>query len=311
MALTYSYNAGTDSYSVVSNSCTAGAVVIPSTYNDGINGTKPVTSIGLNAFNGCSTLASITIPTSVTSIGNFAFYECVGLTSIAIPNSVASIGASTFYGCTGLTTVLIGSGLTIIGDYAFNICSNLTSFSVDSNNLNFMSEDGVLFNKTKTILRAWPNAKANSYSIPQSVTNIGIAAFSNCTNLTSVIIPNQVTYIGVNAFRFCTGLTSITIPSSVTIIDSFAINGLTALTRINFLGNPPALGGEAIGGVPAKIYRYSTKSGWSSTFDGKDVLLIDMPSKGLRTFGFSNVSSGKASIKKQNLGGGKINLKKS
>jgi hypothetical protein len=137
------------------------------------------------------------------------------------------------------------------------------------------------------------------------------AAFQFCASLTNISIPFSVTSIGDFAFYSCTGLTSITIPNSVTSIGTRAFDS-SSLIRVNFLGNAPSLGSIPFNNTDAnlKIYRYSTKSGWSSTFGGKDVLLIDMPSKGLRTFGFSNVSSGKTSINKQNLGGGKINLNK-
>ena len=64
-----------------------------------------VTSIGSDAFSGCTGLTSITIPGSVTSIGSDAFHHCTGLTSITIPDSVTNIGGAAFYGCKGLTDV--------------------------------------------------------------------------------------------------------------------------------------------------------------------------------------------------------------
>ena len=63
--------------------------------------------IGDNAFSGCSTITSITIPNSVTSIGNDAFYKCTSLTSINIPNSVTSICCNAFYGCHKLNNIVI------------------------------------------------------------------------------------------------------------------------------------------------------------------------------------------------------------
>lgn len=85
-----------------------------------------VTSIGLCTFYMCSKLNSVTIPNSVTTIGKDAFSDCSGLTSVVIPNSVTSIGASAFYGCDGLTSVVIGNSVTSIGECSFFDCSGLT-----------------------------------------------------------------------------------------------------------------------------------------------------------------------------------------
>ena len=86
--------------------------------------------LGDYAFDGCSGLTSLTIPSGVTSIGDWAFGYCSGLTSLIIPSGVTGIGRGTFYGCCGLTSLTIPSSVTAIGSQAFNACSELTSIYV-------------------------------------------------------------------------------------------------------------------------------------------------------------------------------------
>ena len=64
-----------------------------------------VTSIGDSAFENCTSLTSIEIPSGVTSIGYNAFNGCTSLTSIEIPSCVTSIGNLAFYKCTSLTSI--------------------------------------------------------------------------------------------------------------------------------------------------------------------------------------------------------------
>ena len=150
------------------------------------------------AFDGCTGLTSITIPSSVTSIGRSAFSGCTSLTSVTIPSSVTNIGSSAFSFCEGLTSITIPSNVTSIGENAFWYCEGLTSITISS-----------------------------------SVTSIGDEAFGRCESLTSVTIPSSVTSIGENAFCYCEGLASITIPSSVTSIGENAFTGCTSLTSID------------------------------------------------------------------------------
>lgn len=68
-----------------------------------------VTSIGINAFAGCTGLTSVNIPSSVTSIGIYAFVSCSGFTSVSIPSSVTFIDNFAFAECTGLTSIYLYS----------------------------------------------------------------------------------------------------------------------------------------------------------------------------------------------------------
>ncbi len=108
----------------------SGNIVIPQLVS--YRQTYKVTSIGYHAFDGCTGLTSIEIPSSVTSIGDEAFSGCTGLTSIEIPSGVPSIGRSAFSGCTGLTSIEIPSSVTSIGYQAFDGCTGLTSIEIPS-----------------------------------------------------------------------------------------------------------------------------------------------------------------------------------
>ena len=160
-----------------------------------------VTSIGEYAFEGCSSLESVTIPDSVTSIGNYAFYDCKGLTSVSIPNSVTSIGSWAFCGCSSLTSITIPNSVKSIGHSAFSGCSSLASINVDPGNSTYDSRgncNAIIETSFNTLITGCKNT-----TIPDSVTIIGKGAFYGCTRLEKILIPKSIKYIEIDAFKDC------------------------------------------------------------------------------------------------------------
>lgn len=203
-----------------------------------------VTSIGDSAFYNCERLTSIVLPESVTDIGAEAFNSCGRLTSITMPG-VTSIGSDAFRQCGSLTSVVLPKSVSSIAGNVFTYCYNLERISVDKENENYISADGVLFDKNCTTLITYPTAKKNAvYNIPKSVTTIVSGAFWNCDSLTSVTIPDGVTSIGDYAFFGCSVLASVNIPKGVTSIGEATFLGCN-LTRLTIPEGVTQIGDKA------------------------------------------------------------------
>ena len=247
-----------------------------------------VSSVGENAFKGCSGLTSITIPNSVTNICSKAFYKCENLVNVNIGNSIKTIGIDAFNGCekldfnsydnayylgnednpyvvlfvvkrTNIESCEIYNGCNVIYDGAFSDCHNL-----------------------------------DSISIPKSVASIGLNAFKNCYNLTkaefasieqlckisflesddynsewlyssnplkyakqlyingneiiNLTIPETVSAIGNGAFFHCSNLVTISIPNSLTSIGDHTFDGCSRLLSINIPNTVASIGIDAFNG---------------------------------------------------------------
>ena len=206
-----------------------------------------VTSIGAEAFYGCTGLTGIEIPSSVTSIGASAFFGCEGLeevrtsnltawcnvtftdktsnplcyaknlyldgilvTDLVIPTGVKNIRENAFYGCTSITSVTIPSSVTYIRTGAFEDCVGLEAV--------YISDLAAWLNITMSYAGNPLIYAKNLYLdgmlvtdlvIPEGIRGINNYAFCGCTSITSVTIPSSVTYIRTGAFQDCVGLEAV------------------------------------------------------------------------------------------------------
>ena len=215
-----------------------------------------LTSIGNNAFNGCSGLTgSLILPNSVTLIGASAFYGCSGLTgsldlpdfitsigtsafrgcsgfsgSLSIPNTIISIANSAFRNCNGFTgSLTLPNSIVSIGDYAFYGCYGFTGDLTIPDSVFSIGNDA--FHGCSGF--------TGSLTIGNAVSSIGNNAFYYCYGFTGdLTIPNSVVTIGDSAFYYCIGFTgSLTIPNSVRVIGEFAFSSCYGMRGPLTLGN--------------------------------------------------------------------------
>ncbi len=146
-------------------------------------GTSIVT-IGSNAFYGASSLDSISIPSSVITVGDQAFFDCTSLSSLIIGDHVTTLGTNVFEGCSSLVSVTIPSSVISIDEDAFYRCTSMTSINVDEENEHYSSDNGILYNKTKTAIVKYPNGRtATTFTMPNYVTSVNDHAFYGSTEI--------------------------------------------------------------------------------------------------------------------------------
>lgn len=164
-----------------------------------------VTEINGYAFSGCENLSSLTLPNKLDSIGSCCFENCISLTSVNLPNSVTYVDWNAFDGCSSLKTVSIGSGLkdsNLVGGW-FNDCTALESITVSSSNNNYSSANGIMYDKKKTEILVYPQAKKDtSYTVPSTIKILYGMSTNNNPYLKTITIPSSVTDISDNAVGY-------------------------------------------------------------------------------------------------------------
>lgn len=216
--------------------------------------------------------------------------------------TVSSIAISAFDGCLDLTSLTIPSTVLTIGDWAFAGCISLLQIVVAEDHPVFTVMNGALFDKECKTLIAYPAGRDGKiYTIPESVTTIGVAAFDSCDNVSSVIFPEGLTTIenhafggcyrlyniilppnlvsiGKYAFYRCSSLRSIVIPSGVSLVDNYTFRECDNLSSVTIPESVTEIGNNAFDScvslreihiqhtVPTELFRYSYLGGLNRPF---------------------------------------------
>lgn len=233
---------------------------------------KRFLSLSLSLLFGISLIGSTPVSAATGTSGCFRWQDngtevaiqystaCTG--AVSIPATISGLPVTSISGTissAGLTSISIPSSVTVIVNDAFLNAPLLSEIIVDSNNANYSSESGVLFNKSKSSLIRYPAKKVGDvYTIPSSVTTVSVSSFSASTLVRQVNVPtsvqsfgecsfcsssitsvsfdagSQLSSIGRNAFMYANELSTFTIPASTTSIGVGAFYGASSLSSVSF-----------------------------------------------------------------------------
>jgi hypothetical protein len=202
-----------------------------------------ITSIGSDAFNGCTGLTYFSAPYLVTTLSARVIKGCTGIKHVEIYQNITSIGDEAMFGCPAIARCIFYSTENItFGTNVFSAgpITNILRYPGETQNTAFeqaviaagwtgtiMFGDAIAPTIEGTIVTGH-SGSSGSVELPNTVTSIGSQAFS-ASGLTSIVIPTSVVSIGESAFLSNFSLTSILIPDSVESIGVAAFSGCPQL----------------------------------------------------------------------------------
>lgn len=239
------------------------------------------------AFYGCTSLKTITFPTTLERIGSQAFRECSSLKRVEIKNGLSSIGQDAFAYCSRLKDIILPSTLTNCEAGAFSSCTALEEITLPIGlkqlGYEYENSNDYVSNNERGVFAYCTSLKR--ITLPEGLHTLSQYTFENCSNLTEIVIPEGVNFIGKYAFRGCSRLKSVSLPSTLTRCSNTPFSRCNQLTEINCLALlPPSLAdglltlddmGLAVQrtlNVPEwTLNRYKLASGWAAFSDTRPI----------------------------------------
>ena len=202
---------------------------------------KNVQRIGEQAFAECASLESVTFTdtSELTTIGVAAFEGCTSLKSFAFPVGVTTVSARLFSGCTSLETLTLHDGIRALDEEALADCDAIE----------YTEEGGVKYLGTETaphlFLVQATDKTLTAFSVPQDTRILASGAFSGCTALVTVTLPEGLLAIGPYAFAACTVLENLQLPTTLERIDQYAFAECATLTAMTVPAGVVHIGAHA------------------------------------------------------------------
>ncbi len=216
-----------------------------------------VTEIANNAANGLTKLKVLTfaINSQCTTIGYEAFNGCSALEKVSIPANTIRIGDNAFKDCSSLSELVFEDGEKILkilgytwsGSHEINgirYCKCATFQNCPIKKV-YIGRNLQFYNKYDEVSRLCiNNTYLQSVEFGEYASVIDDAQFAGCTNLTEVKGLENIKSIGKGAFYRCSSLESLTIPSNVTTIEPWAFRN-SGLKSMNIPAGVKTLGNYA------------------------------------------------------------------
>ena len=208
-----------------------------------------IKSIGLHAFDFCTSLTSVTLPALVTrmrdyfcAITNFNGYTsasyvgCLPIRNVTFSEGVTVLEPEIFSGFSTIASVSIPSTVAFLGregmEYnPFSSCNKSVRVVVSPENQTYCSVDGAVYDKEKSKCVFYP-MDMNDLQLPKTIVDIGEGSLCGNVALTEIRVPNGVTNIASSAFASCKSLMKFYLPQSVKTIGSGAFYNCALISEV-------------------------------------------------------------------------------